>query len=153
MWLDVNSQKRIMASAAKDIDLATYTCILGFPVQGIWPGADYFDVNSTCRSNSRQVLATADDFGLVKLFKYPCVVENASYNQYMGHSSHVTRVRFSANDKFVVSTGGNDKTVLIWKTDFAMDEPHKKGFEEEEKYDPQYDDDGFVENKIDQSKI
>lgn len=53
MWLDVNSQKNIYASSAKDIDFATWTCILGFPVQGIWPGPDFTDVNSTCRSYNR----------------------------------------------------------------------------------------------------
>jgi len=77
MWLDVNSQTRINASSAKNIEYHTWTCLFGFPVQGIWPGVDYTDVNSTCRSNSRTILATADDFGKVKLFKYPCVVEKA----------------------------------------------------------------------------
>lgn len=48
----------------------------------------------------------------------------------MGHSSHVTKVKFSADDTFVVSTGGNDKTVLIWKTDFGMDDPKQKQDEE-----------------------
>jgi microtubule-associated protein-like 6 len=41
----------------------------------------------------------------------------------MGHSSHVTKVKFSFNDKYVISTGGNDKTVIVWETDFAMDDP------------------------------
>jgi hypothetical protein len=31
----------------------------------------------------------------------------------------VTRVLFSANDKYVITVGGHDKTVLIWETDFA----------------------------------
>lgn len=53
MWLNVNTRQRISASSAKDLDYATFTCILGFPVQGIWPGPDFTDVNSTCRSNSR----------------------------------------------------------------------------------------------------
>jgi len=29
----------------------------------------------------------------------------------------VTKVRFSANDEYVFSTGGNDKTVMVWQTD------------------------------------
>ena len=98
MWIDINSQKQISASSAKDIQFATFTCKLGFSVQGIWPGPDYTDVNSTCRSMSRQVLATGDDFGKVKLFKYPCVIEHSLAKEYMGHSSHVTKVKFSSND-------------------------------------------------------
>ena len=78
-------------------------------------------MNSTCRSHSRAVLASADDLGKVKLFKYPCVVEKgAQFKEYMGHSSHVTKCKFSANDNFLVTTGGNDKTVLIWETDFGV---------------------------------
>ena len=123
MWLDINSKSRIYGSGARDLEYATWTCILGWPVQGIWPGVDYTDVNSTCRSNSRQILATADDFGMVKLFKFPCVVEKASFKEYPGHSSHVTRVKFSHNDTFLLSTGGNDKTLLVWETDFSMDNP------------------------------
>ena len=38
----------------------------------------------------------------------------------MGHSSHVTKCKFSANDSYLVTTGGNDKTVLIWETDFGV---------------------------------
>jgi WD40 repeat protein len=114
----------------------------------------FSDVNSTCRSNSRTILATADDFGKVKLFKYPCVVEKASSKEYIGHSSHVTRVRFSANDKFVISAGGNDKTVIVWETDFAMDDPNSALMKEEEHKDVYYDDDDedFVEHKVDKSK-
>jgi WD40 repeat protein len=78
-------------------------------------------VNTVCRSNSRAILATGDDFGKVNLFKYPCVVPKAGCNQFIGHSSHITKVKFSNNDQYVVSTGGNDKTVIIWETDFPLD--------------------------------
>lgn len=91
-------------------------------------------MNSVCRSTSRTILATADDFGKVNLYKYPCVVERASCSAYLGHSSHVTKVKFSLNDKYLVSTGGNDKTVLIWETDFEC-KPDKGVFEEEEEVD------------------
>ena len=44
MFLDANSHSRINASGAKDIEWNTWSCILGFPVQGIWPGPDYTEV-------------------------------------------------------------------------------------------------------------
>lgn len=52
------------------------------------------------------------------------MVEGASFKDYNGHSSHICRVRFSANDKYVVSAGGNDKTLMIWETDFALNDPN-----------------------------
>lgn len=86
-------------------------------------------MNTTCRSNSRVILATGDDFGKVNLFKYPCVVPQAGSKSFIGHSSHVTKVKFSNNDKYVISTGGNDKTVMIWETDFSMDGQSSHGQE------------------------
>ena len=59
----------------KDVGWATWTCKLGWPVQGIFQGVDYSDVNTVCRSNNKLVLATGDDNGKVNLFKYPVVVE------------------------------------------------------------------------------
>ena len=98
------------------------TCLFGWPVQGIWPGLDYTDVNAVDRSRNGTLLATGDDFGQVKLFKYPSVKEKAGFNDYYGHSSHVTGVKFTANDTFVISTGGNDKTVMVWDTDINDDD-------------------------------
>ena len=90
-------------------------------MRGIWkPFSDYTDVNSTCRSHTRNFLATADDFGQVNIYKYPCLVEKAIHSSYMGHSSHVTKVKFSADDKYIVTTGGHDKTVLIWENYYGV---------------------------------
>jgi microtubule-associated protein-like 6 len=86
-------------------------------------------------SNNKQVIATGDDFSLVKLFRSPCVVEHASYKAYGGHSSHIPKVRFTPNDKYLISVGGNDKSVFVWETDFGVE-----GEEEE-------DDEGDGENK------
>lgn len=68
-WLNIAqngskiSTSTVYASAAKDIQWATWTSTLGFGVQGIWPGIDYTDVKTTCRSRDGTVLATGDDFG------------------------------------------------------------------------------------------
>ena len=122
MFIDINSRKQVTASGTKGMDYKTMTCLFGWPVQGIWPGLDYTDVNSVDRSRNQLLLATGDDFGQVKLFKYPCVKEKAGFNVFHGHSSHVTGVKFTANDTFVVSTGGNDKTVMVWDTDINDDD-------------------------------
>lgn len=112
-----NLQGEVKASAAKHMEFATCNSRFAWDTQGIWPGVDYTDVNSVDRSKNGTVLATGDDFGQVNLFRYPCVVEKAESREYFGHSSHVTKVRFSADDKFLVSTGGNDLTVMVWSTD------------------------------------
>ena len=93
----------------------TWTCPLGWPVQGIWPsGADGSDINSVDRSHAGNIIATADDFGLVKLFRYPCVKENSKFVECTGHSSHVTNVRWTLED-VLISVGGNDKCVFVWR--------------------------------------
>jgi WD40 repeat protein len=51
----------------------------------------------------------------VKLFKYPSPVEKASYNQYIGHSSHVTNARFVKSSPYLITTGGEDKCIFQWK--------------------------------------
>jgi WD40 repeat protein len=95
---------------------ASWTCTLGWPVQGIWPpGADGTDINSADRSPLGSILATADDFGLVKLFRYPCATEKAEFAEFSGHSSHVTNVRFNASGEELLSVGGNDKCLFVWR--------------------------------------
>ena len=123
LWMDISTKKQVTASSAKAIgdDYASFTCCFGWQVRGIWkPFSDYTDVNATCRSNTRNFLATADDFGQVNVYKYPCLVEKAIHSSYLGHSSHVTKVKFSADDKYLISTGGHDKTVLVWENFYGV---------------------------------
>ncbi len=123
----------------------SWTCKLGFPVQGVFPGPDLTDVNAVCRSNNRQILASGEDTSLVKIFKFPCTVEGAQFKEYKAHSSHVTKVRFTNGDNMMISTGGNDKTVLVWNTDFGHDapveEPPDAGSDELEEFGEEDDDD------------
>lgn len=60
-------------------------------------------------------LLTADDFGEVKLFHAPCVVEDAPYNVGAGHSSHVSCVRFLKGDRAAVSAGSKDRAIIRWE--------------------------------------
>lgn len=59
---------------------------------------------------------TADDFGLIKLFNFPCVVEGAPSRQYSGHCSHVAGVRFNCDDSLCISAGGHDRALFQFRT-------------------------------------
>uniref|UniRef100_H3AR31 EMAP like 6 n=1 Tax=Latimeria chalumnae TaxID=7897 RepID=H3AR31_LATCH len=98
------------------ITWASWTSILGDEVIGIWPrNADKADVNCACVSHAGLNMVTGDDFGLVKLFDFPCTEKFAKHKRYFGHSAHVTNIRFSHDDKYVISTGGDDCSVFVWR--------------------------------------
>ena len=125
--------QKTSAPAMKDVDWATWTCVLGWPVQGIWAaGAVGADINAVDRSHSRTDIVTSDDFGKVKLFRYPCVQDKSLFHLYNGHSSHVTNIRFSRDDSFVVSVGGNDRSIFQWS---YRAEPKDSALEAKVSYD------------------
>jgi len=85
-------------------------------VQGVWPsGADGSDINAVDRSPSMSLVATADDFGDVKIFNYPCTTAGASCKSKKGHSSHIMNVRFNCDETALFTVGGNDRSVFKWK--------------------------------------
>jgi len=53
---------------------ATMTCKLGWEVSGVFPiGADGTDVNSVDINRNRTLIAAADDFGALNVYRFPCV--------------------------------------------------------------------------------
>ncbi|XP_013881874.1 echinoderm microtubule-associated protein-like 2 [Austrofundulus limnaeus] len=99
----------------RSLEWATSTCTLSFNTFGIWPdGADGTDINAVCRSHDGSLLASADDFGKVHLFSFPCCQPRAPSHEYGGHSSHVTNVAFLHDDTHLISTGGKDTSILQW---------------------------------------
>uniref|UniRef100_A0A4W6EC82 EMAP like 3 n=1 Tax=Lates calcarifer TaxID=8187 RepID=A0A4W6EC82_LATCA len=101
---------------SKDREWASYTCVLGFHVMGVWlEGSDGTDINALCRSHSERVVAVADDFCKVHLFQYPCPKPKAPSHKYEGHGSHVTNVCFTHSDSHLLSMGGKDMCILQWK--------------------------------------
>ncbi|KAH9137683.1 hypothetical protein LEN26_005631 [Aphanomyces euteiches] len=117
LFCDTQTGKQIKsAKMLKDVMWDSWTCALGWPVQGIWPEfADGTDINSVCASASRTLITTGDDSSCVKVFRYPCLTKGAKFIQGKGHSSHVTNVRFTRDDKYIISIGGNDRTTMQWK--------------------------------------
>ncbi|UJR16486.1 hypothetical protein I4U23_003389 [Adineta vaga] len=94
----------------------TWTGVLGLVCEGIWlPATDITDINSTDLTKDKKILATGDDFGLVKLFDFPAKGKFAKFKRYTGHSAHVTRVRWTNDNSHLVSIGGRDVAILVWK--------------------------------------
>lgn len=104
---------------------ASHSCFIGWGVQGIWEDcSDGTDINCCARSNNHQLLAVGYDSSEVRLYRYPCLpktIENSAKviypegRRFTGHSSHVTNAKWSADDRYLVTMGGMDLTVLRWK--------------------------------------
>ena len=122
-YLNITEQKVQSSASSKDIAWYTWTCALGFPVQGIFNAlSDGSDIQSVCRANSSSVIATGDSSGRVRLFKYPSIVKHAASKVYRGHSDKVNQVKFLFNDTYAVSVGGYDKTVIVWKCEIQKEQ-------------------------------
>ncbi|XP_074487309.1 echinoderm microtubule-associated protein-like 6 isoform X4 [Sebastes fasciatus] len=108
--------KLVPKEEAKGIHWMTWTGVIGPEVNGIWPKySNVNNVNSVDANYSSAVLVTGDDLGLVKLFRFPCLKKGAKFKKYIGHSAHVTNVRWSNDLQWVVSTGGADHAVFQWR--------------------------------------
>eukprot|EP00795_Rhopilema_esculentum_P003114 gene3114-1413_t len=105
----------ITATEREKIEWSTWTGVLGAECEGIWPRAsDVTDVNAADRSKDGTLLATADDFGFVKIFDFPCKEKLAKFKKYNAHSAHVTNVRWSHDDSCLVTVGGADLAMMVW---------------------------------------
>jgi WD40 repeat protein len=103
------------ATALRDEPWTNWSSRIGWPVQGIYPsGVDGSHVNGVDRSHSGRLVATGDDWRLVNLLRYPCM-KGGKPVSFAGHSEHVVRVKFDAEDKYLYSIGGYDRTMIQWK--------------------------------------
>jgi len=96
----------------------TFTCVLGFPVMGIWEsGWDRTDVNTVSTSGDKRLVVLGDDFGDVHLMNNPCIIQHAPRRAYSGHSSHVADITFLLDDQRVISAGGHDKALFQFRVE------------------------------------
>ena len=78
------------------------------------------------------LVATGDDFGQVKLFRYPCLKRGAQFKKYIGHSAHVTNVRFSRAKDRLITTGGADRAIFQWSVHRAGAAPTELHYDSHE---------------------
>jgi WD40 repeat protein len=108
-------QDKSGASNTKDTAWVSQSCKFGWHVTNVFPkGTDGTHINHMATSTDKKFLATADDWGLVCVYNYPCR-SGAKPVSFRAHSEHVTKVRWSQDDQYLFSAGGYDQTVLVWK--------------------------------------
>jgi len=59
-------------------------------------------------------VATGCNDQKIRLFTYPVTIPKQKSKEFVGHSSHVTKVRFSNDERYLLSVGGNDRTIILW---------------------------------------
>ena len=71
---------------------------------------------------------TGDDFSKVRLFRYPVSERNALSDTYLGHAAQVTSARFLPSGEGLITTGGEDNSVIQWALTHVED-PGEEEFE------------------------
>ncbi|XP_042878001.1 echinoderm microtubule-associated protein-like 5 [Penaeus japonicus] len=106
----------VSESSIPSVGWSTWTGALGPQVAGLWHKyADVSDINAADANFYYNVIVTGDDFGLVKLFRFPCPKRGAKSRSFVGHSAHVTNIRWTNDSEYVVSVGGADHAVFLWR--------------------------------------
>ena len=114
---DANTGTHVPAvSTLRDVRWDTWTINLGWPVQGLWPKhSEGTDLRTVDRSHFGSLIATGDGFGQLKLRRYPCINKTTAARVYKGHGQRINRVRFTPEDDYVVSVGGEDRSIFQWR--------------------------------------
>jgi len=114
---DVHAGQRVRDPfTLRDVVWASYTCTLGWPVRGIYPKmSDDTDITTAHRSPDGRLLVTGDEFRKINLFRYPCGPGSAACRSVVAHARHTGCVRFTSDSKHVISVGGPDLSVVVWR--------------------------------------
>lgn len=108
-------------SQLKDLRWSDWTCLFGWPVQGLWPSME--DVaqkgvpEPTCvhRSRGQGLLVSGDQHGHVQISNNPCIAKESKHLKFSAHVLEVSKTRFSCDDKYIVSIGKHDRAIIVWK--------------------------------------
>uniref|UniRef100_K3XBQ4 HELP domain-containing protein n=1 Tax=Globisporangium ultimum (strain ATCC 200006 / CBS 805.95 / DAOM BR144) TaxID=431595 RepID=K3XBQ4_GLOUD len=116
----------------KDVEWLSWTCPYGWWVQGAWPSvqsADYeisaIDRSASSQENARvsgQLLVVGDNFGSLRLYRYPCVAMNSLSQVCQGASSAISAVRFSTDNSMVIACAKEERCIFQWRLEYEEED-------------------------------
>ena len=107
------------ASRLRDTVWATQNCPLSWSTQGMWKPQMDGTIITACESNlfrsgDGPVIVSGDNYGVIQLFRSPCVSAFAVGKRYRVSSNPVTRLRFCAGDATLLTLSAGDKAIMQW---------------------------------------
>ena len=131
-----------LPSQLKNVKWQTWTCKMGWPVQGCWPkplqgrkleeaveaaaaeghtgmAAISPEPTAVHRSEAGDLVAAGYQDGRVKIYRYPCLNKAAEPVAFRSHTADIQRVRFTCDDKYLLTIGQTDRTILVWRVNKA----------------------------------
>ncbi len=78
-------------------------------------------ITNTYEHSLEQLIMVANQYFFFLSYPYSvlsfviCFLAGAKFRKYVGHSAHVTNVRFSHDKTRVISTGGGDHAIFLWR--------------------------------------
>ncbi|GBG25699.1 Echinoderm microtubule-associated protein-like 1 [Hondaea fermentalgiana] len=122
-YCDANSGTGIPAvSTLKDVQWASWTCPLGWPVKGVHPANSRIEINAVHRNSSGQLVLAGDEYGRVELYRYPCIDAIAGHKTYRGHAGDARNARFTCDDAYAITVGGQDRCIMQWRLELGEEE-------------------------------
>ena len=70
---------------------------------------------ASARTYGGTTLCIGDNFGRVRLYRYPCVNEEPNYAEVLGHGGPVSNIVLTMDDAYVLSMGELDCCVFQWR--------------------------------------
>ena len=104
------------ARMVRDVKWAGQNSLLGFAVQGVLEASEAQGLLTTALevSPSRAFVVAGDDAGQVQLFRFPVLEKGHVAHSYHAHAAQVATVRWSADEKYVLTAGGRDNALCQW---------------------------------------
>jgi microtubule-associated protein-like 6 len=100
----------------KDMLWDTNSCVFSHATQGCWgPFDDKAVLTAVCRSNGKDLVATSNNYGDIRVYNSPCVQTEANYILLKSHGANAQNCRFVCDDSLLITTGGTDGAVFQWK--------------------------------------
>jgi WD40 repeat protein len=110
LWNTKSQELVTAADVIHNMEYETWTSPVGWPVQGAVGAGD----RNTCfvRSLSSTLLATGNTDGVLRLYKYPCIVTGAEPSILSIHSGSVNAVCFSFDDNYLFTVSNTDHSLF-----------------------------------------